>query len=345
VVLSIVVFCVSSLPSLSGEIYPEWQKRWDVVECVIIAVFTVEYVLRLCVTPLPICGFMFRPFNVIDVLSILPFWVEAGTKVAYVVFASDSTKGLSTHLNFAWIRLLRLGRLFRIFKMSKYLTSLEVIINSFVWSLEGLTLLFAALVFMVVLFSAFVWFAERGEYDVDKGCFVEVTNKNVCTLFESVPMTFYWSVTTLTTVGYGDMAPKSALGQFLTCFIMVCGILVLAMPVTILCNNFSEAWSQNEAKKARKQLEGKLASTKDYANMIEAKHIEFSAIIDKLHEVAPSLRGHLHREANISGSCHGSWDTGFSEIERGFLASASSFRRFVIQLKANIDKTPLEESE
>merc|ERR1712025_113225 len=90
-------------------------------------------------------------------------------------------------------------------------------------------------------------------------CFVDITQKT-CTKFDSLPAAFYWAVTTLTTVGYGDLEPVTSCGQFVACFAMVSGILVIAMPVTVLSNNFSELWKEGQENRANELIARRIAT-------------------------------------------------------------------------------------
>merc|ERR1719161_2634994 len=97
----------------------------------------------------------------------------------------------------------------------------------------------------MVLFGSMMFFVEQGYWDHQMQCYVRVGEK-FCSPFESIPKSFYWGVTTMTTVGYGDSLPSTSLGKLLCGISMVCGILVIALPVTMIGNQFVEAYGDIE---------------------------------------------------------------------------------------------------
>merc|ERR1719158_2747057 len=79
--------------------------------------------------------------------------------------------------------------------------------------------------------------------DKEKGCLVR-PGETTCSPFESIPLAFYWAITTMTTVGYGDVLPATNLGKLICGICMVCGILVIALPITMIGNSFVEAFKE-----------------------------------------------------------------------------------------------------
>ena len=213
IILNICAFVLQTVP----EIDAAYGWYLNVFEIFSIAIFTVEYLLRLwTAVEVPFLSrsrpwqarlnYAGRPFMIIDLLAILPFYLS------FFMPAID-------------LRALRVLRLIRFFKLSRYSpamhTLLRVLYNERRSLLGATTLLAAA----VLLSSTGMYYIEGAEQP-DK--------------FGSVPLAAYWSITTLTTVGYGDATPVTALGQVWSALTMVLGLCILALPVAIIATGFSQ---------------------------------------------------------------------------------------------------------
>ncbi len=190
IVLSIVVFCVETLPQFN-EKYSESailaRKIFMWIESGCVAWFTLEYLLRLVSAPFKL-RFLYQPLNIIDLAAIIPF---------YVIITLHKTSSSLTSL--AILRVLRLARVFRIFKLSRYSKALQLLMQTIFASMKELFLLLFLLVVITVLFSsAFYYFETEGNSESD---------------FKSIPHTFWLSIVTITTVGYGDLVPVT-IGKF-----------------------------------------------------------------------------------------------------------------------------------
>lgn len=133
-----------------------------------------------------------------------------------------------------FIRILRLLRLFRFFKLGRYLNASKVIGNVFRSKKEELVLSFVITFFLVIVASSVMYYAEH-DAQPEK--------------FSSIPETMWWSVATLTTVGYGDEYPITSLGKFLTACISILGIGMFALPAGILASGFSDEFKKMKGEK------------------------------------------------------------------------------------------------
>jgi len=182
-----------------------------------VVVFSVEYVLRLWTCTLdprfnpPILGrlrYALTPMAVIDLLAILPFYLP-----------------MLIPLDLRMIRMLRLFRLLRLFKMERYSGASRVLVEVFKEKKEELLLVAGFVVMMLVFSSSLMYFIENAAQPQ---------------IFSSIPATMWWSVATLTTVGYGDMLPVTPLGRLLGALIALLGIGLFALPAGILASGFAE---------------------------------------------------------------------------------------------------------
>jgi len=203
IILSITMFCVETLPTFKEQHFEinmnqngtiisktdkgdrlkrEYLTIFNTIELICIIWFTLEYCVRLLSCPQKF-RFLYQPLNLIDLVAILPFYVTIALN------SVDTNVG-----SLSILRILRLVRVFRIFKLSRYSRGLKILGYTFKASLQELGLLAFFLLIGIVLFSSAAYYCEEGV----KG-----------TKFESIPHTFWWAIVTMTTVGYGDMAPET----------------------------------------------------------------------------------------------------------------------------------------
>lgn len=202
-----------------------WRNKmfFDGFERISVAFFTLEYLLRLWSTTTqakyrhPILGrltWMVTPGALIDLFAILPFYLP-----------------LFIGFDLRFIRLLRLARLLRFFKMGRYLSAFRMFRQVFRTKKEELVLSLSITALLIVVASCIMYFVE---HDAQPG------------KFSSIPETMWWSVATLTTVGYGDVYPVTTLGKTLTAMISILGVGVFALPAGILASGFSDIWRGSE---------------------------------------------------------------------------------------------------
>jgi len=181
-----------------------------------VAVFTVEYVLRLwSVTAAekyrrPVVGrlrFALTPLALVDFLAVLPFYVPG------------------TGLDLRVVRILRLFRLFRVAKLGRYSKALSTFGRVAIAKRAELLTTFSILLMLLILASSLMYYAEN-EAQPDK--------------FSSIPAAMWWGVATLTTIGYGDIYPVTGIGKLLAGAVAVLGIGMFALPTGILGAAFVE---------------------------------------------------------------------------------------------------------
>jgi voltage-gated potassium channel len=195
----------------------EYNGLFVVLETISVAIFTIEYVLRIWICTVhrsfskPITGrlkYMFSPMAIIDLLAILPF---------YLLFF--------TIVDFRFITILRFFRLLRIFKLRRYSHAMHTLGRVIVDKKEELIINFVTILVLLVLSSSLMYYIEH-----------ESQPKQ----FSSIPATMWWSVSTLTTVGYGDMVPVTPFGKLLSACIAMLGIAMFALPAALLSSGFTE---------------------------------------------------------------------------------------------------------
>ncbi|KAK8869982.1 hypothetical protein IAR55_000552 [Kwoniella newhampshirensis] len=166
-------------------------------------------------------------FALLDVVAILPYYIE--------VAQNEDTSIL---FRFSILRTFRLLRVFRAFKyQNQMLLTIEVMYVAVRRSKDALWALSFFILLVLVLFSTLIYFAERGTWDMSLGAFVDSDGDP--SAFDSIPKTAWFSLVTMSTVGYGEVVPKSFLGKLLTVPLLMFGLLLIALPSFVLGRNFA----------------------------------------------------------------------------------------------------------
>ncbi len=205
-------------------IYRQYALVFTVFNWFSIIFFTIEYVLRVwSITENPhfkhpVTGrlkFMAMPLAIVDLLAFLPF---------YLPF-------LGFDLRF--VRIFRIFRLLRIFRVAKYIKAIDAIRHVVRNKREELLISLMFVCFLLIISSCLMYYVE---HDAQPQA------------FSSIPATMWWSIATLTTVGYGDVYPVTPLGKFLGSMIAVLGVGLFALPTGILASGFSEEITKKKSK-------------------------------------------------------------------------------------------------
>lgn len=199
IIASLLVVMLESVEVLNLK----YHNLFFVLEWIFTIFFTIEYVLRLYSVRKP-TKYALSFFGIVDLLAILPAFLEL-----FIV---------GTHY-LVVIRILRILRVFRIFKLTKFLKESSVIMDALRASRAKITVFMVFVLLMVTIVGSIMYIIEGGTTD---------------TGFTSIPKSIYWAIVTLTTVGYGDIAPQTEIGQFLAAVVMIMGYAVIAVPTGIV---------------------------------------------------------------------------------------------------------------
>jgi voltage-gated potassium channel len=204
----LVTFSLETLPTLKSET----RQVLDIVEAACVAIFSVEYLLRLFVADRKL-RFIFSFYGLVDVVAILPFYLSSG-------------------IDLRSIRALRLLRLFRAFKLLRYSRAIQRFHRAFIIAKEEVVLFLCTALLLLYFAAVGIYYAENSAQP-DK--------------FASIFDGLWWAVATLTTVGYGDVYPITPLGRLFTFVVLMLGLGVVAVPTGLVASALSRARAEESA--------------------------------------------------------------------------------------------------
>jgi voltage-gated potassium channel len=197
IVVSVFAVSLESVPSIRAEYGPLLRA----IEWFLTIAFTAEYLLRLACVRRPL-RYATSFYGVVDLLSILPSYLS-------LVFAG-------TH-SLAIIRAFRLLRVFRVFKLAHFVAEAQILGRALVAARRKILVFLGTVLTLIFVLGTLMYLVE-GEAGG----------------FTSIPESMYWAVVTMTTVGYGDIAPITVLGKFIASVVMICGYAIIAVPTGIV---------------------------------------------------------------------------------------------------------------
>ncbi|PIB37216.1 ion transporter [Reichenbachiella sp. 5M10] len=185
------------------EIDAKYDHELKIVEWIFTLLFSLEYIARIVSSPQPI-KYIFSFMGIIDLLSLIP---------TYLGIFIDGTRALSV------IRAIRLIRVFRVLKLTHFMGGAEQLGSALYNSRHKIIVFLGTVLCIVVIIGTMMYMIEGGQNG-----------------FTSIPKSIYWSIVTITTVGYGDIAPVTLMGQTLASALMIIGYAILAVPTGIVTN-------------------------------------------------------------------------------------------------------------
>jgi voltage-gated potassium channel len=203
ILLSVVVVLLESVSGIKNN----WGPWLVGLEWFFTVIFTLEYMARLWVV-LHKRKYAFSFFGLVDLLSILP---------TYLAIVFTGAQSLLV------IRSLRLLRIFRIFKLARFIGESQNLTRALKASQYKITVFLTTVVTSVIIFGTLIYLIEGPKHG-----------------FTSIPLSIYWAIVTMTTVGYGDISPQTPFGQMLASVIMIMGYGIIAVPTGIVTSEMME---------------------------------------------------------------------------------------------------------
>ncbi|XP_016922213.1 potassium voltage-gated channel protein Shaw-like isoform X1 [Apis cerana] len=287
--LSVLCFCLKSHRKQSRDDDDDLRSYplLFYVEHACNAWFTLEITLRCLVSP-SLKRFAMSPLNAIDLAATLSFYTEFLTKSSL------------------YLEILSIARVLRLFKLTRHSPGLRILIHTFKASAKELALLVFFLVLGIVLFASLIFYAER-------------LQENPHNDFDSIPQGLWWALVTMTTVGYGDMTPKTFPGMFIGGLCAIAGVLAIALPVPVIVSNFSMFYSHTQArsklpKQKRRILPAEVPRRSRCLSYRDANDIQFQLVsrslrsrpptigLENVLNLQPNIMINLPRESTVGGS-------------------------------------------
>ena len=195
-----------------------------VLDYICTAFFSLELFVRILFSPNK-TQFFTSPMNIIDIVALLPLYVQDFLQL------TDGFSCLGTNRAFIEIIfILRIIRIFRIFHILKHYRALKILVHAIRASVNELLMLAVFLLIGMLIFSTIIFYAEGPDP-------FAVTQEKV--KFPNIPVGFWWSIITMTTVGYGDVFPESTLGCIIGMMCAISGVVLVALTIPVISNNFA----------------------------------------------------------------------------------------------------------
>ncbi len=202
ILASIVLVALETVPE-----YKPWSSQFILAEQCLAGLFTIEYIMRLMTVRKPI-RYALSFWGIIDLLSFLPTYITP-------MLGASST-------SFVTVRAIRLLRVFRVLKLWRMMDDADELATA-VWRSRNKIIVFLSVVLVAVTISGtLMYHIEHDETKADTG------------QFTSIPQAMYWAIVTMTTVGYGDIVPKTTLGKMISAILILLGYSLIIVPSTFV---------------------------------------------------------------------------------------------------------------
>lgn len=211
ILLSVVAVMLESVHTIGDD--PRYDLMLDIVEWMFTIIFTIEYVLRL-LSARRALRYAMSFYGVVDLIAVLPTYLELFVPGAQTLIV---------------IRALRLLRIFRILKLVHFMQDADLLVQALHSSRRKITSFLGAVLVIALIVGTLMYLIE---------------GHREATPFTSIPRSMYWAIVTITTVGFGDIAPQTPAGQVLASMLMITGYSIIAVPTGIVSVELAQASEQ-----------------------------------------------------------------------------------------------------
>jgi len=236
IIISVILVLLESVPSLGSK----YADEFILAEWIITIFFTIEYVLRIVSINKP-SKYIFSFYGIIDFLSTVPMYLTFLLPGGYNALLA--------------VRSLRLLRVFRILKITRFIGEADKLTKAIKSSLPKILVFLFAVIVISIIMGTVMYLVEGPESG-----------------FVSIPVSIYWCIVTLTTVGFGDIAPVTPLGQFLASIIMIMGYGIIAVPTGIVSAEYTSGKNRDSASDPKSNPQYRHVNTQVCQNCHAKKH-------------------------------------------------------------------------
>jgi voltage-gated potassium channel len=208
ILFSVLLVILESVPSIDKK----YGQLLTLLEWLITIIFSAEYLVRIIITRFP-KKYIFSFFGIIDFLAIIP---------TYISLILTGAQGLMV------IRAIRLLRVFRILKLTRYTNEGAMIVQALKASRTKISVFIFGISMIIIVIGTLMYLIEGAESG-----------------FTSIPISIYWTIVTLTTVGYGDITPLTDFGKFVSAIVMILGYAIIAVPTGIVTTEMAQTYRKN----------------------------------------------------------------------------------------------------
>ncbi|MCK8481131.1 ion transporter [Psychroserpens algicola] len=238
ILASIILVMLESIKSFDDK----YHTFLNISEWIITILFSIEYIARIITVKKPF-KYIFSFYGIIDLLSTIPKYISLFLAGTHALVA---------------LRALRLLRVFRILKLARYLGASNQLASAIKASRAKIAVFLFAVLIASVIFGTIMYLVEGEEHG-----------------FTNIPKSVYWCIVTLTTVGFGDIAPETPLGQFIATIIMILGYGIIAVPTGIVSAEYTKAGGDDKKKTSNtdsEQLKNIQLNTQCCVNCLTETH-------------------------------------------------------------------------
>ncbi|MDD7887250.1 ion transporter [Flavivirga sp. 57AJ16] len=225
ILASIVLVMLESVNSIDKQ----FHDFLNTSEWVITILFTIEYIARILTVRKPL-KYIFSFYGIIDLLSTVPKYISLLVGGVHALAA---------------LRALRLLRVFRILKLARYLGASNTLVNALKTSRAKIAVFLFAVLIVAIILGTIMYLVEGEENG-----------------FTNIPKSVYWCIVTLTTVGFGDIAPQTPLGQFIASLVMILGYGIIAVPTGIVSAEYTNQNKSQKEKEPKTKPEDEISSVR-----------------------------------------------------------------------------------
>lgn len=210
------------------------HEALNILDIICTAFFTIELIVRFIFAPDKL-RFVISAMNIIDLLALVPLYMQLVFNYGSILFCYQDER-LMVEIMF----ILRIVRMFRIFHLVKHYQALKILVYALKASVQELLMLAIFLIIGTLIFATMIYYAERrGEGGAGD-------------TFRTIPIGFWWAIMTMTTVGYGDVYPTSPVGYIVGAACGVSGVLMIALTIPVISNNFTLFYTHVRSRKSDK---------------------------------------------------------------------------------------------